>query len=98
MSMTKPFHKPMKGKLTLEQKISLWCECFKVKPCKIHIERMEGLEGLVPWCVVHMRYDCFCSGQSINHFCPTNLQRDMHKLQVHLMTLLKHYETAISCL
>jgi len=68
MSITKPLHKPMRGKLTLEQKISLWCERFKVKPCKIHIERMEGLEGVVPWCMVHMRYDCFCSGQSLKPF------------------------------
>lgn len=65
VSVTKPLHKSMRGKLTLEQKIPLWCERFKVKPCRIHIERTEGLEGVVPWCMIHSKYDCFCSGQSL---------------------------------
>lgn len=65
MGITKPLHKSMRGKLTLEQKIPLWCERFKVKPCRIYIERTEGLEGVVPWCMIHSKYDCFCSGQSL---------------------------------
>jgi len=65
VGVTKPLHKSMRGKLTLEQKIPLWCERFKVKPCRIYIERTEGLEGVVPWCMIHSKYDCFCSGQSL---------------------------------
>lgn len=65
VGVTKSLHKSMRGKLTLEQKIPLWCERFKVKPCKIYIERTEGLEGVVPWCMIHSKYDCFCSGQSL---------------------------------
>jgi hypothetical protein len=31
----------------------------------IYIERTEGLEGVVPWCMIHSKYDCFCLGQSL---------------------------------
>jgi len=65
VGVTKLLHKSMRGKLTLEQKIPLWCEHFKVKPCRIYIERTGGLEGVVPWCMIHSKYDCFCSGQSL---------------------------------
>jgi hypothetical protein len=68
VSITKPLHKPTSGKVTVEQRISLWRERFKVKPCNVRIERMEGLESVVPWCMVHLRYDCFCSGQSLKPF------------------------------
>jgi hypothetical protein len=65
VSITKPLHKPTKRKLNPEQKVSLLCERFKVKPCSIRIERTEGLENVAPWCMVHLRYDCFCSKQSL---------------------------------
>jgi hypothetical protein len=68
VSITKPLHKPTRGKLTIDQKIPLWCERFKVKPCKVDIERMKGLEDVVPWCMLHLRYDCFCSGKSSKPF------------------------------
>ncbi|XP_023709753.1 uncharacterized protein LOC111865732 isoform X3 [Cryptotermes secundus] len=68
MSITKPLHKSTKGKLTLEQKVSLWCKRFKVKPCRVRIEKTEGLENVVPWCMVHLRYDCFCFRQSAKSF------------------------------
>lgn len=67
-SIAKPPRRSSRGKLTLDQKMSLLCEHFKVKSCKVRIERMEGLEGVVPWCMVHSRYNCFCSGQSLKPF------------------------------
>ncbi|XP_069678287.1 uncharacterized protein [Periplaneta americana] len=68
VTSTKLFNKPTKGKLTPEQKISLWCDRYKVKECRVTVERSEGLEDVVPWCMVHFRYDCFCSGQSMKPF------------------------------
>jgi hypothetical protein len=65
VSITKPLHKPTKRKITPGEKVSLWREDFKVKPCSVRIERTEGLENVAPWCMVHLRYDCFCSKQSL---------------------------------
>jgi hypothetical protein len=70
VSITKPLHKPTKRKITPGEKVSLWREDFKVKPCSIRIERTEGLENVAPWCMVHLRYDCLCSKQSLE-LCKT---------------------------
>ncbi|KAJ9601046.1 hypothetical protein L9F63_000781, partial [Diploptera punctata] len=64
----KPYQRLIKAKLTPEQKMTLLNERYKITPCKISVEKMKGLEDVVPWCMVHLKYNCFCSGQSVKPF------------------------------
>lgn len=51
---------PQKSNLAGNMNFSL----TTLKHCNVSLSRLEGLQNIEPWCMIHCLYKCFCEGKS----------------------------------